>query len=236
MGEIFFCRLVRRYWALRELLEINSGNSYATKRGPGEVGEASVNKLCVPTTMPTSLAFWRGCPHIVRSDTAGLQMRHHPCHMYCALKYLFMPCFLVTRLNTDILFYIQCQCLIYPIPTSYPYVEYIYVDILFSTWNSIRVFCNPVSTPMLKSGKADFDCPIEDNNKSIIGSLLYITKAFTAIRLSQYPNNPSLIHMGALKRVIRYHKHGTLLTRWRKFPKIDVARVLWKLTTQAGLR
>ncbi len=80
--------------------------------------------------------------------------------------------------------------------------------------------CNPISTPMdinVKLSKQD--CPItqEDRNRmygipyqSAVGAIMYAMLgtrpdiAFAITSLSQFSNNPGIVHWIALKRVLRY--------------------------------
>nr|XP_017185287.2 uncharacterized protein LOC108172348 [Malus domestica] len=78
--------------------------------------------------------------------------------------------------------------------------------------------CKPVSTPLIaneKLKKDDGGEPADANLfKSIVGNLLYLTATrpdlmFSANLLSRFMQNPSKIHMGKAKRVLRYVQ-GTL--------------------------
>ncbi|KAM1485555.1 hypothetical protein TB1_036396 [Malus domestica] len=78
--------------------------------------------------------------------------------------------------------------------------------------------CKPVSTPLIaneKLKKEDGSEPADASlYKSIVGSLLYLTATrldlmFSASLLSRFMQNPSKIHMGTAKRVLRYVQ-GTL--------------------------
>ncbi|KAM1775099.1 hypothetical protein ACFX12_044389 [Malus domestica] len=78
--------------------------------------------------------------------------------------------------------------------------------------------CKPVSTPLIaneKLKKKDGSEPADVSlYKSIVGSLLYLTATrpdlmFSASLLSRFMQNPSKIHMGTAKRVLRYVQ-GTL--------------------------
>ncbi|XP_070675841.1 uncharacterized mitochondrial protein AtMg00810-like [Malus domestica] len=78
--------------------------------------------------------------------------------------------------------------------------------------------CKPVSTPLIANEKLKKDDGNESADaslyKSIVGSLLYLTATrpdliFSASLLSRFMQNPSKIHMGTAKRVLRYVQ-GTL--------------------------
>ncbi|XP_070664630.1 uncharacterized protein [Malus domestica] len=78
--------------------------------------------------------------------------------------------------------------------------------------------CKPVSTPLIANEKLKKDNESEFADaslyKSIVGSLLYLTITrpnlmFSASLLFRFMQNPSKIHMGTAKRVLRYVQ-GTL--------------------------
>ncbi|KAM1673061.1 hypothetical protein ACFXTN_037886 [Malus domestica] len=78
--------------------------------------------------------------------------------------------------------------------------------------------CKPVSTPLIANEKLKKDDGGEPADaslyKSIVGSLLYLTAIrsdlmFSASLLSKFMQNPSKVHMGTAKRVLRYVQ-GTL--------------------------
>ncbi|CAN6545947.1 unnamed protein product [Malus baccata var. baccata] len=78
--------------------------------------------------------------------------------------------------------------------------------------------CKPVSTPLIANEKLKKEdgSELADASlyKSIVGSLLYLTATrpdlmFSASLLSRFMQNPSKIHMGTAKRVLRYVQ-GTL--------------------------
>ncbi|XP_018504976.2 uncharacterized mitochondrial protein AtMg00810-like [Pyrus x bretschneideri] len=78
--------------------------------------------------------------------------------------------------------------------------------------------CKPVSTPLIANEKLKKEDGSEfadaSLNKCIVGSLLYLSATrpdimFSASLLSRFMQNPSKIHMGTSKRVLRYVQ-GTL--------------------------
>ena len=78
--------------------------------------------------------------------------------------------------------------------------------------------CKPISTPLIANEKLKKDDESEDVDsnfyRNIVGSLLYpiATRSdlmYSASLLSRFIHNPSKIHMGTAKRVLRYME-GTL--------------------------
>ncbi|XP_058004738.1 retrovirus-related Pol polyprotein from transposon RE1 isoform X1 [Hevea brasiliensis] len=75
--------------------------------------------------------------------------------------------------------------------------------------------CNPVKTPMITNHKYSLDDGEENADfqvyRNLVGSLLYLTNSCLDILqatglLSRFMQNPSKIHYGAAKRVLRYLK------------------------------
>ena len=78
--------------------------------------------------------------------------------------------------------------------------------------------CNPTNTPLVvneKLKKEDRGKKVDASNyRSLVGNLFYLTNTipdimFASSLLSRFMNDPSHIHLGADKRVLRYI-HGTL--------------------------
>lgn len=88
-----------------------------------------------------------------------------------------------------------------------------YVNDLLEKFNMKE--CNPVKTPMNTNKKFSLNDGKENVNarvyRSLIGSLLYLTNSQLNIMhatwlLSRFMHNPSKVHYGAAKRVLRYLK------------------------------
>ncbi|KAL0844254.1 hypothetical protein Bca101_017500 [Brassica carinata] len=85
--------------------------------------------------------------------------------------------------------------------------------------------CNSVICPMVPGSKVDLDEggePVDETlYKQIIGSLMYITTTrpdlqFSVIMLSRYMSKPTMLHLQAVKRVLRYLRGTVDFGIWYK--------------------
>ena len=90
-----------------------------------------------------------------------------------------------------------------------------YIDKVLAKYNMQD--CNPIYTPLdsklkLEPNKEQATKELIKWFQGIIGSLLYITLgtrpdiAYSVIKLARYASNPSLVHVTAAKRILRYLK------------------------------
>jgi hypothetical protein len=86
--------------------------------------------------------------------------------------------------------------------------------------------CKPIKTPMPTNGHLDLDEGGNPVNQtlyhSMIGSLLYLTASrpnimFSVCMCARFQSNPKKAHLRAVKRILRYLRHTTIVGLW--YPK-----------------